>query len=141
MEVTRVFPRFSLNVPADWVDESVVTFVGPVKDGLAANVVITAVPVAGDWRQVVDRELADLVKQARRYRRVYDAELEHHGAPARRVEQTFQTGGGLVIRQIQLFVASAGLLFTASISHADQAFEATRPQLEALLAGLRIGAA
>src|SRR5262245_59170423 len=87
METTHAFPRIRVAGPEGWVDESVISFVAPAKNGLAANVVITSAELdSDDWKAEVDRDLRELKKQARGYRRVEDNEISHLGDPARRVE-------------------------------------------------------
>lgn len=137
---THAFPRVRLAVPEGWVDESVITFVAPAKNGLAANVVITSSELAGDeWRTEVDRELRELKKQARGYRRIDDSERSHFGDPARCVEHAFLSADRVAIRQVQLYVFRAPYLYTATISHAEKEFEADRARWEEIFASLRFG--
>lgn len=126
-------------MPADWADHSVISFVAPDEDGLAANVVITTAACDGAWRADVDRELMALRRQAKSYRLLADRELEHHGDPARLIEHRFISPDQLPIRQIQLYVFRGDTLYTASISHFEGAFEKSRARFDGVLSGLRFG--
>lgn len=137
MEATHVFPRLRITVPADWSDESVISFVAPAANGLAANVVVTSVPSAGDFEAEVERELLELKKRAKKYRLLASTRLEHHGLRAHRVEHRFLSGDNVEVRQLQLYVDGGELLHSASVSHAEGAFDRERPHLEAVLHSLR----
>jgi hypothetical protein len=138
MDVSYSYPRVQITVPAEWTDDSIITLVGPERDGFAANVVITRVPTEADgWRAQVERELKELKRRAKAYKAIRDELMPHSGVEARRVEHTFVSPDQVPIKQVQLFVAKGGLLFTASASHEQGAFEKERAGIEKILAGLR----
>jgi hypothetical protein len=137
MEATHVFPRLRITLPDDWSDESVITFVAPAANGLAANVVITSAPRETAFYADVDRELTELKKRAKKYRLVSAESFEHHGRAAKKVEHRFVSGDNLEIRQLQLYVDGGATIHTASISHADAAFEPNRARFETVLQSLR----
>jgi hypothetical protein len=136
----RTFDRVRLNVPDDWVDRSIVTLVSRAQDGFQANVVVSVDELgASDVTRYARAQSKELQRRVRDYRVHVDEPTKHGGRAAHRIEHSFRSPQHITVRQLQLFVQVDGSVFTASVTHAEELFDAARPTLLRILEELRIG--
>lgn len=135
--MSSVLSRLKLSQPAGWRDLSVLTFVEPEAKTFAANVVVTHAPLDGAGLEAhVEAEALAFENELNAFKRVRVERLPVAGKTGYAVEQTFKTDSGLLLRQLALYVDDADTVFTLTVTHSDDAFEALRPRFYELVQSL-----
>lgn len=127
--------------PASFTDATMITLLGPPEDGFRANVLVTrdAAPEAG-LETYVDAQSEDFAARAPGYALHARAARRLAGREGLTVEQSFDSGDGTRLRQLQAFVGVGAEIHAISMTHLEARFEAVRPSFEALLDSLELDA-
>lgn len=132
--MSSVLARLKLGQPAGWRDLSVLTFVEPDAKTFAANIVVTHAALEGsELAAHVEAEALAFEQELSGYKRVRVERLPVAGKTGYAVEQTFKTDSGLLLRQLALYAEDADTVFTMTLTHSDEAFEAIRPRFYELV--------
>ncbi len=124
---------FTTDLPDDWQDRSMITLVGPPRDGFAPNAVIMREPVgprvsiedyAREQREAALAEIPGLEIIDERPTRV-------NGCAAFQRLQRFSAQGRM-LQQTQTFVLAKGLVFVITCTAALEHFDASIPAFRRL---------
>jgi hypothetical protein len=136
---THRYNALRFEAPEGWIEQSVITFLGPQAAGFRANLMLLRQHAGGlPLEAYVDRQVAALEAQAGAYEAHRRDPLHVDGRPAVLLEHSFPSPHGIAARQIQVYVLAGEYVYVLSATHAEEPFEALREALDSLLQSLRI---
>jgi hypothetical protein len=130
---------FSLGFPSGWTDHSTITLVGPPRETFTHNVQVhrESRPQGIDIADYLRTQRADLGRQLDSYQLLWEGDRLIGGHPAVqhqvRWRVTEPPAAGLIVRQQQVAVARAGVLYTITLSAEDEHWPAVETQFEQIL--------
>lgn len=126
-----------LEVPADWVDRSVIAFSAPRHPAreISPNIVVTrdVADEDGHASSYADRQLVELAKRLSEFCLLARRESVLGGMPGVEIEFTW-TGAAGLIHQRQIFNVRGTVVFSTVITASGDDYSAWRPTFDSILA-------
>jgi hypothetical protein len=137
LRVRRPSPRIAVELPKEWEDRSILTFVGPEDHGFRPTLILARKPLRGvSFDQRVEEESAALSKQLLRFQKHGTRTSEIGGRKASWVEFSFHSKEAGNLRQILAFIDAGSEMITASLTAGAQQFEPRRAEYTTILEGI-----
>lgn len=136
--MATVLSQVRLEIPAEWTDFSVLTFVGPDEGKpFRPNAVVTSepLPASQSLAQYAEAQCAAAQREVRKFK-LHRSEPGSEGRHV--VEYSFQSQEGHPLRQLQAFTLHEDRVVTLSLTHREADFEAARPTFERVLRSFRL---
>ena len=132
--------NFALNVPDDWQDRSVISFVAAVAPNeFAPNVVITREPIDEDAsvEDYANRQFAVTQAEVAGLKIIEQNNLTVGGKPAVQIIQKI-AAHGLSLQQLQTFVLSEEEMFIITCTASGASFDQHLPRFKKLIESFQI---
>lgn len=131
---------FTLDVPDDWQDRSIITFVATVAPSeFAPNVVLTREPIGADEsvEDYADRQFAVTQAEVEGLSVVEQNNITIGGKPAVQIVQKI-SAHGLNLQQLQTFVLSDEEIFIVTCTASAASFHQHFPRFQKIIQSFRL---
>lgn len=133
--------NFSLDVPDDWQDRSIISFVAAVAPTeFAPNAVITREPIDPDAsvEDYANRQFAVTQAEVEGLKIVEQSNITVGGKPAVQINQKI-AAHGLNLQQLQTFILGDEEIFIVTCTATGASFEQHLPRFQKIVESFRLG--
>ncbi len=126
--------------PEGWHDASVLSFVAPADGGFRANILVTQEAVKdANVDAFADRQNAELFVALPKYKRHNVEQTVISGHKAVRVEYTFASGDGELVRQNVAYVLVNGIAYALVMTCEERGQDKVKALFDWVLASFKVG--